>query len=305
MKIFATSVSNASRNSTGLLGPSLVIGGLVGSALITLFHSFGIFMFIDTTSATLISIFAFFTASTRTPISAIVIGIEMVGSYTLLIPTVISVIISNIISGKNTYIYKNYVSNIRTQLINAKKHDSKLRNYLVRDVMNSDFYNINRNATINDAVQIMKDLNVKSLIVTNNEDKFEGMVYFEDLSSVSKIQENMTVKSIMIHDPPMLRPLDPIMDYFEIVSKTAVSEIPVISPDDNKLVLSILSLHDINKLLNNINDPILPNLEKSDNKFQEDIKINIEAFRKLSESEDPDKVDKETTIISRLKDYLA
>ena len=302
MKIFATSVSNASRNSTGLLGPSLVIGGLVGSALITLFHSFGIFMFIDTTSATLISIFAFFTASTRTPISAIVIGIEMVGSYTLLIPTVISVIISNIISGKNNYIYKNYVSNIRMQLSNAKKHDSKLRNYLVRDVMNSDFYNINHNATINDAVQIMRDLNVKSLVVTNNEDKFEGMVYFEDLLSVSKIQENMTVKTIMIHDPPMLHPLDPIMDYFELISKTAVSEIPVISPDDNKLVLSILSLRDINKLLNNINDPIFPDLEKSNSKLQK--VINSDTFHNLSEDEEFNEFNKNNKIISRLKDYL-
>ena len=303
MKIFATSVSNASRNSTGLLGPSLVIGGLVGSALITLFHSFGIFMFIDTTSATLISIFAFFTASTRTPISAIVIGIEMVGSYTLLIPTVISVIISNIISGKNNYIYKNYVSNIRTQLSSAKKHDSKLRNYLVRDVMNSDFYNINSNATINDAVQIMRDLNVKSLVVTNNEDKFEGMVYFEELSSVSKIQENMTVKSIMICDPPMLHPLDPIMDYFELISKTAVSEIPVISPDDNKLVLSILSLRDINKLVNDINNPIFPDLEKSNSKLQK--VINSDTFHNLSEDEEFDKLDKNNKIISRLKDYWA
>jgi CIC family chloride channel protein len=305
MKIFATSVSNASRNTTGLLGPSLVIGGLIGSALITLFHSFGIFLFIDTTSATLISIFAFFTASTRTPISAIVVGVEMVGSYTLLIPTVISVIISNIISGKNNYIYKNYVSNIRTQLLSIKKHDSNLRNYLVRDVMNSDFYNINRNTTIADAVQIMRDLNVKSLVVTNNEDRFEGMIYFEDLANVPTIQENMTVESIMIYDPPMLRPLDPIMDYFEIVSKTAVSEIPIISPDDNKLVLSILSLRDVNKLLNNINDPILPDLEKSSSKFQKEININIDALRNLSEDEDPDKLDKDSKIISRLKDYLA
>ncbi|MGH9973407.1 MAG: chloride channel protein, partial [Nitrososphaeraceae archaeon] len=249
MKIFATSVSNASRNSTGLLGPTLVIGGLIGSALITLFHSFGIFMFIDTTSATLISIFAFFTASTRTPISAIVIGIEIVGSYTLLIPTVISVIISNIISGKNNCIYKNYVSNLKTQLSNAKKYDLKLKNYLVRDAMNADFYNINRNTTINDAIHIMKDLNVKSLVVTNNEDEFEGMVYFEDLSNVSTIQENMIVETIMVFDPPILRPLDPILNYFELISKTAVSEIPVISPDDNKLVLSILSIKDINKLL--------------------------------------------------------
>ena len=278
MKIFATSVSNASRNSTGLLGPTLVIGGLIGSALITLFHSFGIFMFIDTTSATLISIFAFFTASTRTPISAIVIGIEIVGSYTLLIPTVISVIISNIISGKNNCIYKNYVSNLKTQLSNAKKYDLKLKNYLVRDAMNADFYNINRNTTINDAIHIMKDLNVKSLVVTNNEDKLEGMVYFEDLSNASTTQENMTVETIMVFDPPILRPLDPILNYFELISKTAVSEIPVVSPDDNKLVLSILSIKDINKLLNNINDPILPDIE--DSKLHKDITSN--DFNNLS-----------------------
>ncbi len=297
MKVFATSISNASRNSTGLLGPSLVIGGLIGSALITLFHSFGIFMFIDTTSATLISIFAFFTASTRTPISAIVIGIEVVGSYTLLIPTVISVIISNIISGKNNYIYKNYVSNIKTQLLNAKKHDSRLKNYLVRDVMSPDFYNINRNTTINDAIQIMRDLNVKSLVVTNNEDKFEGMVYFEDLSNFSTIEENMTVESIMIYDPPMLRPLDPILDYFELISKTAVSEIPVISPDDNKLVLSILSIRDINKLLNNINDPILPDLENS--KLQKD--TNNNAFQNFSVNQE---LNKNNKIINKLRELL-
>ncbi len=296
MKIFATSVSNASRNSTGLLGPTLVIGGLIGSALITLFHSFGIFMFIDTTSATLISIFAFFTASTRTPISAIVIGIEIVGSYTLLIPTVISVIISNIISGKNNCIYKNYVSNLKTQLSNAKKYDLKLKNYLVRDAMNADFYNINRNTTINDAIHIMKDLNVKSLVVTNNEDKFEGMVYFEDLSNVSTIQENMTVETIMVFDPPILRPLDPILNYFELISKTAVSEIPVISPDDNKLVLSILSIKDINKLLNNINDPILPDIE--DSKLHKDITSN--DFHNLSVDQE---IYRNNKIFNKLRDY--
>jgi chloride channel protein, CIC family len=298
MKIFATSVSNASRNSTGLLGPTLVIGGLVGSALITLFHSFGIFMFVDTTSATLISIFAFFTASTRTPISAIVIGIEVVGSYILLIPTVISVIISNIISGKNNYIYKNYVSDIKMQLLNAKKHDSKLKDYLVRDVMSADFYNINRNTTINDAIQIMRDLNAKSLVVTNNEDKLEGMVYFEDLSNLSTIQENKTVESIMVYDPPILRPLDPILDYFELISKTAISEFPIVSPDDNKLVLAILSIRDINKLLNNVNDPILPDLENS--KMQND--TNKNTFHNFSVDQE---LNKNNKIINKLRDYWA
>ena len=294
MKIFATSVSNASKNGTGLLGPTLVIGGLMGSALITLFHSFGIFMYIDTTSATLISIFAFLTASTRTPISAIVMGIEIVGSYTLLIPTVISVIISNIISGKDNYIYKNYVSNIKMQLLNAKKHDSKLKNYQVKDVMNPDFYNVNKNTTVNDAIQIMRDLNVNTLVVTNNDDKFEGMVYIEDLRNISTIQD-MNVASIMVCDPPMLRPLDPILDYFDLISKTAISEIPIISPDDSKLVLATLSIRDINRLLNNTNDPILPDLENS--KVQRD--TNNNTLHNFFVDKD---FDKNSKIINKLRD---
>ena len=294
MKIFATSVSNASKNGTGLLGPTLVIGGLMGSALITLFHSFGIFMYIDTTSATLISIFAFLTASTRTPISAIVMGIEIVGSYTLLIPTVISVIISNIISGKDNYIYKNHVSNIKMQLLNAKKHDSKLKNYQAKDVMNPDFYNVNKNTTVNDALQIMRDLNVNTLVVTNNDDKFEGMVYIEDLRNISTIQD-MNVASIMVCDPPMLRPLDPILDYFDLISKTAISEIPIISPDDSKLVLATLSISDINRLLNNTNDPILPDLENS--KVQRD--TNNNTLHNFFVDKD---FDKNSKIINKLRD---
>lgn len=294
MKIFATSVSNASKNGTGLLGPTLVIGGLMGSALITLFHSFGIFMYIDTTSATLISIFAFLTASTRTPISAIVMGIEIVGSYTLLIPTVISVIISNIISGKDNYIYKNYVSNIKMQLLNTKKHDSKLKNYQVKDVMNPDFYNVNKNTTVNDAIQIMRDLNVNTLVVTNNDDKFEGMVYIEDLRNISTIQD-MNVASIMVCDPPMLRPLDPILDYFDLISKTAISEIPIISPDDSKLVLATLSISDINRLLNNTNDPFLPDLENI--KVERD--MNNNTLHNFFVDKD---FDKNSKVINKLRD---
>ena len=294
MKIFATSVSNASKNGTGLLGPTLVIGGLMGSALITLFHSFGIFMYIDTTSATLISIFAFLTASTRTPISSIVMGIEIVGSYTLLIPTVISVIISNIISGKDNYIYKNYVSNIKMQLLNTKKHDSKLKNYQVKDVMNPDFYNVNKNTTVNDAIQIMRDLNVNTLVVTNNDDKFEGMVYIEDLRNISTIQD-MNVASIMVCDPPMLRPLDPILDYFDLISKTAISEIPIISPDDSKLVLATLSINDINRLLNNTNDPILPDLEN----IKVERNMNNNTLHNFYVDKD---FDKNSKVINKLRD---
>src|SRR6185503_10519992 len=113
---------------------------------------------------------------------------------------------------------------------------------------------------------------------------------FEHLSNVSKIQG--TIESVMIYEPPMLRPLDSILDYFELISKTALSEIPVISPDDNKLVLSILTMRDVNKLLNNIDDPLLPELQNIDSK----IFHNPQADQNF---------DNNSRLINKLKDYWA
>lgn len=71
---------------------------------------------------------------------------------------------------------------------------------LVKDVMRSDFYNVNPNTTINDAVEIMRELNVKSLAVTDNEDRCEGMVYFEDLSSDSIHENDKSSLKLLLKD---------------------------------------------------------------------------------------------------------
>jgi predicted transcriptional regulator len=97
----------------------------------------------------------------------------------------------------------------------------------------------------------------------------------------------------------MLRPLDSILDYFEVISKTALSEIPVISPDDSKLVLSILTMRDVNKLLNNIDDPLLPDLQKSYSNLQN---INSKIFHNPSADQD---FDNNSRLINKLKDYWA
>ena len=120
------------------------------------------------------------------------------------------------------------------------------------------------------------------------------MVYFEVLSSLSTNQVIKTVESIMVYDPQILRPLDPILDYFELISKTAISEFPIVSPDDNKLVLAILSIRDINKLLNSVNDPILPDLENG--KMQND--TNKNTFHNSSVDQD---LNKNNKIINKLR----
>jgi len=85
------------------------------------------------------------------------------------------------------------------------------------------------------------------------------------------------------------------LDYFDLISKTAISEIPIISPDDSKLVLATLSISDINRLLNNTNDPILPDLENS--KVQRD--TNNNTLHNFFVDKD---FDKNSKIINKLRD---
>jgi chloride channel protein, CIC family len=63
--------------------------------------------------------------------------------------------------------------------------------------------------------------------------------------------------------------------------------------------LSILTMRDINKLLNNIDDPLLPDLQKSYSKLQN---IDSKLFQNVSANQN---FDNNSTPINKLKDYLA
>jgi CBS domain-containing protein len=70
----------------------------------------------------------------------------------------------------------------------------------------------------------------------------------------------MCVEDIMIKDPPLLLPSDTLQKALEIIVKSGHSELFVVSPADNKLVVGLLSLNDISAACNE-KEPILMDLE--------------------------------------------
>lgn len=272
VKIFATAITVGSGTGLSFFGPSLVIGGLLGAAVISIFHMYGLFMFVDISSATLVSMFAFFAAGTKTPFSSIVMGTEMTGGYFLLVPLVVSVLISYIVSGKNSSIFKNSISgfSIRNKKINK---NLLLQQFRAGDAMDTNFFDVSKDAAITEAIQIMKDTNVNVLAVTDNEDQLEGVIYYRNLVEASEVNNPMTtVEHVMIKDPPCLLPSDTLQKSLETIVQSGCSQLFIVSPADRKLVEGVISLDAISKIcdekrpalvdIENLNEPKFVN-EKS------------------------------------------
>lgn len=140
LKIIATSLTIGSGGSTGVFGPRMVICGLLGAFAGGLFHSLGLFMWIDISSAAIVGMVAFFSATAKTPISTIVMGSELTGGYGLLAPMMIATVIAYAASGLRSSIFKSQVPSSRESPANSDDYDvSMLRELKVRDAARQDF----------------------------------------------------------------------------------------------------------------------------------------------------------------------
>jgi len=260
VKTFATSITVGSGTGVSFFGPTLVIGGFIGAAVISVFHMFNLFVSIEVPAAILVSMFAFFAAGTKTPFSSITMGTEVVGGYFMLIPLIISIPISYIISGRNNSIYKNNLSGFSVRNRKTGSNPS-LQQLKVGNVMGGNFFDVAKETGISEAINIMNETKSTTIIVTDSEDRLEGIIHYRSLiESPQENKDTMRVEEIMIKDPPFLLPSDTLQKALEIIVKSGHSELFVVSPADNKLVVGLLSLNDISAACNE-KEPILMDLE--------------------------------------------
>ena len=145
--------------------------------------------------------------------------------------------------------------------------------------MDPTFYDITKEAVINEAIRIMKETESTVMAVTNNEDKLEGIVHYRDLVETSEENKEIkTVEDVMIKDPPFLLPSDTLQKGLETMVTSGMSELFVVSPSDNRLVIGLISLDDISRMCNE-RKPILLDIESID---QSEIQETNNSFKKDS-----------------------
>ena len=111
-KIVTTSLTIGSGESGGLFGPGIVMGGFAGAALGTGLHLLlpSIVPHTSISAFAVVGMIALFGAIANAPLGVMIMGVEMTGDLSLLVPAMSAVAIAQLLTGEHS-IFKSQVKN--------------------------------------------------------------------------------------------------------------------------------------------------------------------------------------------------
>jgi CIC family chloride channel protein len=248
-KILATSLTIGSGGSAGVFGPSMVIGGLLGAFIGTVFHTLGLFLWVDVSSVIIVSMVSFFGATAKTPISSIIMGSELTGGYAILAPMMLATFIAYIMSGQHSSIFRNQVISRSHSPAHRREYQQPiLGNFHVKDIIRESYTKLSSDKSIDEALQAMNHDRTKIVIVVNENDRLMGIVsrhkFFE---FPEEYRKSVKLDNIMIKDPIFGYESDSLHDALVRLSSNDLQEMPVLSSEDRR-VLGVVTISDLVKL---------------------------------------------------------
>ena len=193
VKIFATSMTLGSGGSGGIFAPSLFIGAMLGA----FFGHFTHYYFPDITASAgtyaLIGMGAVVAGTTRAPITAIFTIFELTKETSIILPLMLTSIISTIVcskfSAESIYTLKLILRNIN---VRGRAEFDIMKNLYVKDLFTRDFVSIPQKTDFNEAVMKLISKGLPFLSVHNvKTGAFVGVV------SVSTIKDMMFMKETL------------------------------------------------------------------------------------------------------------
>ena len=185
VKILATSITLGAGGSGGVFAPSLFIGAMVGGAfgtlVMTLFPAF-------TTSSgayALMAMGAVVAATTRAPITSILIIFELTNDYKMILPLMIACIISMLISAylMTPSIYTMKLLRRGVDLDKGQEANV-LRSLTVQQAKSTTFETISPQAPLGDLLIHLAESPHSGLYIVNEAQRYTGVVTFDNIRNL-------------------------------------------------------------------------------------------------------------------------
>jgi len=244
-KILATGLTVGSGGSGGVFAPGLVIGSMVGGSLWLALHKFTAIMPSNPTSFVVVGMMALFGGIAKAPLAVMIMVSEMTGSYTLLAPCMVAVVIAYFITG-SSYIYEKQVeTRADSPAHRAELSTPLLKRLKVAQHMKTKVITTSPGAPLCDAVDLMKARKIDALPVLER-NKLVGIVATLDLAQIpEKHWSKMKVRDIMITRLIVGYAADTLYEALAKMTKTNVSHLPVVDIRNHNKLLGIITINDI------------------------------------------------------------
>jgi CIC family chloride channel protein len=248
LKILAASFTLGSGGSGGVFAPSLFLGAMFGAIFGQISHYFFPDIAVSAGAYAIVGMATVFSAATRAPITGIIILFEMTQDYNIILPLMLGVVVSTLISyaiSKDSI----YTLKLKRQGVSIRQQEEVdlLEKVRVEEVMTRNFPTIPADMLIPELVNIFARSTHHGFPVINKNGKLTGMVTLSDVEETMGKREQLTVADITTTDIITAYPDETLHDVVHRLGTSEVGRIPVVDRKDRTRLIGVLRRYDIVK----------------------------------------------------------
>jgi CIC family chloride channel protein len=243
LKILATSLTLGSGGSGGVFAPSLFIGVMLGSSYGSLIHSLFPALPISPGAFALVGMGAVFAGAAQAPISAILILFEMTGDYKIILPLMVTSVISTLVVrnlSKDT-IYTLKLRRRGIDISHARKQEL-LEMIRVSDAMFRNVITVSEEMPVRNAGMMIKSSTHRGFPVLDPKGRLQGIVTHQDINkALNSGKGDEPVSTFMTTDLILCFPDETLKVALEKMGDRDIGRIPVVDPEDRQRMVGLIT----------------------------------------------------------------
>ena len=251
-KLLATSITLGSGGSGGVFAPSLFMGAMLGTIFELGIRSIIPGILAPPGAYALIGMAAVFTAAAHAPITAVIILFELTGDYRIILPLMLTVVITTVISQsllKGNSIYTLKLTRRGVHLSRGKDIDI-LEGVMVNEVMSHDFSIISSKESLTNLSILINQTHSHGVVILDENGKLWGVITITDLENAISMNLNLDetkVSEIATKRTDLLitYPDETIGQALYRMGSRGLGRLPVVSRDDPAHILGLIRRQNI------------------------------------------------------------
>ncbi len=251
LKLLATSLTLGSGGSGGIFAPSLFMGAMLGAAFGMLMQRLFPGITAPAGAYALVGMAAVFSASAHAPITAVLILFELTGDYRIILPLMLTVVISTLLAGrllKGESIYTLKLTRRGVRLQRGRDVDV-MQSVTVGEIMTRDMPSILMTTTIVELSEIFSQRRHHGFAVVDDAGKLLGVVTLDDLDRAvaKKLPRQTTAAEIATPREHLLvaYPDEPMGTVLSRMGIRGLGRLPVVSREDPGKLVGVIRRRDV------------------------------------------------------------
>ncbi len=252
VKLIATSITIGSGGSGGVFAPGLYMGAMLGGAFGVIVNNLFPGLTAQSGAYALVGMGAVFAGSARAPITAIIILFELTNDYRIILPLMITVVISTFVA--NTF-YKESIYTVKLSRRGLKLDNSNtdlMSKINVSEVMIENVEVLNQDTKINSVLKIMHETGHHGYPIKDLNKNLIGIVTYQDVwQAMQKGFSEKPVIEIASKKIVAITKYESLRTALRKMAADNVGRLPVVDENNDKKMIGFLTRSDI---LNAYND---------------------------------------------------